>query len=553
MSIKDSSRKAGRNEDIMIIDLVNPYVHQMKYKTESKVAQELYLYSPDDKYAERIEKVFDDEGFSNNAEKLIKEDETELTYILIDYQDRSVSAFRSITSHYELFYYQSEDETTVLTDQMVNMLSYIPVADRQVGIEGVCDTVLYQHCYGRDTFVKGVYRLGGGERIEIRNGRVELSLVQKLQLGRYRLEGESGADVLEESMRSACMLMKRKYCVNTLSGGVDSTLTHIVMGNPESVSASYEYEKFQPEKKYALDAARLLGADHTVYDIEMSDYMDLMKKVALAYGMPPYNLTAQVMHYVLAGKVDTPQMMLSELAGAVYGIEMRTPYTREKAERYPMEHPCNYSNMNSMVAAREDLDYIEKLFGGELVKGQLARRNDYVLERLEGFDTADISKDNCLQLGSLFCWFANSGMGILEQMENPFGKTVSALFSARQLVEKFLSLDLHNRYEDEVYGEKPYAKQLLERLLPGYEVNKPKLGGALPRTWMVTEGPMAGYFMEHDIPDFIDRRFYEDMRNPSWEVSWGVKYMIMYSIWYENVMTKERPGHPSKYKIETTF
>lgn len=535
----------------MIIDIANRYIYSIEHVREGKTVGQLILFTPDSQTAKKIEKVYEKDGFCKEAEDIIMDDETEISYVSVDCVKNSVEAFRSITSHYELFYYTSPDGNFILTDHMVNMLSYIPAEDRRVCTEGVCDVALYQHSYGKETYVKDVYRLGYGEKLVYGQGKLTVAITQYLQLGRYDLCKENGADVLERTLADACRKMRKSDCVNTLSGGVDSTITHIIMGNPKSVSGSYEYEKFLCEKRYALDAAAMLGANHTVYDIQLSEYMDGMKGVAESYGLPPYNLTAQVMHYTLAKNVETSQMMVSELAGAVYGLELRTPYTEEKAKAYPMEHPYNYANLNSEIARLEDVHYLEKIFGKEMTDRQLAKRNEYVLSRLKGFDTADISKDNCDQLGHLMYWYSNNGVSILEQTEMKYNKTVNALFSARKVVESFLSLDIKGRYWNEKYGEKPYAKELLARLLPAYEVNKPKLGGSLPRTWMVTEGPMSGYFMEHEIPDFIDKSLYDDLRNPSWENSWGVKYMIMYSIWYENVMKQDIPSIPSQYLFKT--
>ena len=58
----------------------------------------------------------------------------------------------------------------------------------------------------------------------------------------------------------------------------------------------------------------------------------------------------------------------------------------------------------------------------------------------------------------------------------------------------FFSLTVYQSLSFQKYLKFPYAKQLLEKLLPTYDVKKKKLGGSLPRTYMVTEGPMAGYF-----------------------------------------------------------
>lgn len=66
---------------------------------------------------------------------------------------------------------------------------------------------------------------------------------------------------------------------------------------------------------------------------------------------------------------------------------------------------------------------------------------------------------------------------------------------------------------------------------------------------MVTEGPMAGYFKTHDIPSFIDPSLRNIFLEPSWETSWCVKYLVMYSVWYENVMRCEVKKLPLKYQV----
>lgn len=536
----------------MIIDIANQYAVKINHQIDQKLIETIVIFSPDSRVIESIKKEYERSGFNKEVENIINNDETEISYIQVNYKKPMVMAFRSITSHYEIFYKEVNKEgkrDIIITDHIVNILSYLPVLERSICLPGICDVFLFQHNYGKETYIKNVYRLGYGEKLSFKEQRISVEIIQKLELEKYDLKEENGVDVLESSLQEACMKMKKVDSINTLSGGVDSTLTQIIMGNPVSVSGSYEYEKFLCEKEYAEDAARLLDANHTVYDISLNDYMNHMIKAVKHYGLSVYNMTAQIIHHVLAENVKESHMFVSELAGAVYGLELRTPYTEELARKYTFSDKYNYANMNSSIARQEDVEWISRLFGQELVEMQLQKRNDYVLNRLKGFHTEDISSDNYLQLGNLIYYFSNNGVGILEQTEMVFGKTISALFSARKLVEEFLSLKLQGRYEDKKYGEKPYAKELLKRLLPDYEVNKKKLGGSLPRTWMVTEGPMAGYFREHEIPDFVDKSLHPLFLEPSWETSWCVKYLIMYSVWYENVMCKEIEKIPSKFQI----
>lgn len=534
-----------------MIDLASQYAVKFDYWENGRLAESFFLFSPDDEIKEKVKAEYENHGFTQEILHLVRQDETELSYIRADYKKHSIHAFRSITSHYEIFYKKTTfvPEGIIISDHLLNLLSYLPIQERNVCLAGVCDMFLFQHSYGKETYYQGVYRLGCGEELLYQNQELLVRQVQRLQLQKYDLGGRDGADVLEQSLREACAKIQKPESVNTLSGGIDSTLTHIIMGNPKSVSGSYEHEKFLCEKEYALCAAKLLYADHKVYDISLENYMEEMVRTVKHCGMPVYNMTAQIIHHILAEKVNTSYMMVSELAGAVYGLELRTPYTKELAGKYSFSDFNNYANQNSSIARKEDIDWISRIFGKEMVEAQLQKRNNYVLDRLEGFDTSDLGSDNYLQFGHLLYYFTNNGVSALEQTEMVFGKTVNALFSAKKVVEEFLSLPLHERYENEIYGEKPFAKRLLERLLPEYEVKKKKLGGSLPRTWMVTEGPMAGYFKTHDIPSFIDPSLRNIFLEPSWETSWCVKYLVMYSVWYENVMRCEVKKLPSKYQV----
>lgn len=531
----------------MIIDIANRNVRKIEYYCGGEICSRLYLYSPDKGFCDNLRRCYEKNGMDKDAERLIADDETELTYIHLDYRENKVVAFRSITSHYELFYTVLKNGKKVFTDHMRNLLSYIPVKEREVAVEAVCDVALFQHNYGKETYIKGVYRLGLGELLTADSEGIRTRQEQMLEIGKYDLSGERGEKVIYDSLCLACDKMVEKGAVNTLSGGVDSTLTHIIMGNPKSVSGCYNHEAFQKEKRCALDAVAMLSADHTIYDIEMSEYMDKMKGVSKAYGLPPFNLSTQVMHYTIAEHIKNSKIVVSEMAGGAFGIESRTPCTLEAANQYPMNHVYNWANLNNHVVGAEERRYLEKMFGKEMVDKRLSVRNDYVLARIKNLDITDNSVDNYIQFGAFIRYFSYSVVGIEEQTETEAGNSIVCLMHARRLMENIASLDKKGRYRDEVWGEKPYAKILLKQLLPEYEVNRPKLGGALPRTWMVTEGPMAGYFKEHDIPDFVPENLHEDMKHPAWDCSWGVKHMVMFSLWKEAVLDREVEKIPSKF------
>lgn len=537
----------------MIISITNQHVKKMDYFQEGRVCSRLYLYSLDGAFENKLRQHYEKQGLCKEAQQLIADDETELSYIHINYQSHEITAFRSITSHYELFYSELPDGGKVITDHMRNMLAYLPFKDRAVSVEAVCDVALFQHNYGKETYLKNVYRLCLGESLIFRHGTIQVQQTQLFELQKYDLRGERGEKVIEDSLRSTCSKIMEKDAVNTLSGGVDSVLTQIIMGTSKSISGCYQQEHFQQEKEYALDAASLLHTDHTIYEITMSEYMDKLRSVAMAYGMPPFNLTTQAMHLTISEHIKNTQIFVSEMAGGAFGAESRTPCTAEAAEQYPMNHLCNWANANNNVVGEEEKTYLRKLFGKDMVDSRLQNRNDFVLAHLKNFDTSDRSIDNYIQLGAYMRYFSYNVVAIEEQTETEAGNRIACLTGARRLMEQIASLDVKGRYLNAEYGDKPYAKILLKQLLPEYDVKKPKLGGALPRTWMVTEGPMSGYFQKHDIPGFVPESLWEEMKNPAWDCSWGVKHMVMYSIWKENVLDQMLDPLPSKYSEDTRF
>lgn len=540
----------------MIIDITNSCAVKIDHYASNKLAESIFIYAPDCETLNNVKKQYEKEGFSKKLKQIIQDDEMEISYIQVNWNSHSLIAFRSITSHYEIFYkkinlqnkIKGKTGDIIITDHFINILSYIPVFERSVCLSGVCDMFLYQHNYGKETYIKDIYRLGYGEELAFNNNRIYVKQIQLLQLRKYDLKGQKGTHILEEALKKACGKMKRTESINTLSGGVDSTLTHIIMGNPASVSASYQTKEFLCEKEYAKEAANILRANHIIYDISMESYMKRMIKVVKQYGFPTYNMTTLIIHNELANKVLSKHMILSELAGAVCGLKLRKDYS-EECKRYTMINRNNYANRNSMIAREEDIDYIIKIFGTDLVEQRLENRNQFVLNKLHGLDAENTERDYYIQYAHLIDYYTNNGVESVEQTEIPYGKTVNSLYSSKQLLEKFLSIDIHSRYYNEVYGEKPYEKKLLEKLLPNYDVKKQKLGGSLPRTWMVTKGPMAGYFKEHEIPSFVDKLLYPLFLDPSWETSWCTKYLIMYSVWYENVMCQEVEKIPSKFQV----
>jgi asparagine synthetase B (glutamine-hydrolysing) len=267
----------------VVVEIVSPIIKLIRCKEET-----LLLLSPNIKLIKEIELAFSTDGFSEKVSNLLFQDDLEVTYIFIrqDSNSTNIKAFRSITSHYELFYYIKDDEI-VITDHFKNILSYLPVEDRKISSDGFMDLVLFQRNFGKETLVKLIERLGHGELLEYIDGSTKIDILQKVNassnMGQdYRVIDSIINDILKNIMKD--------NSINTLSGGIDSTLLQTYMPNNKSISVKFNFTDYQQDVEYAIMASKLLNTNHTFITLKEEDYFDEFKNSIITYGLPANDL-----------------------------------------------------------------------------------------------------------------------------------------------------------------------------------------------------------------------------------------------------------------------
>jgi len=203
----------------MIIDLINSGIEKYEYTIEGREIETLIVYSPGRKEKDSIKKLYEKEGYSEQVKQLILNDELEILTININHLDGIVVVFRSITSHYNVYYCLDQIKGFIVTDHMVNMLSYIEPDRREIDIEGVMDSYIYQFNYGVNTPVKGIFRMGAGDRLFYQSGKMDIDTIQKLMIYKYDYTRENGIRVLDKELSEALDRMVHNNTINTLSGG----------------------------------------------------------------------------------------------------------------------------------------------------------------------------------------------------------------------------------------------------------------------------------------------------------------------------------------------
>ena len=75
-----------------MIDLASQYAVKFDYWENGRLAESFFLFSPDDEIKEKVKAEYENHGFTQEILHLVRQDETELSYIQADYKKHSIHA-----------------------------------------------------------------------------------------------------------------------------------------------------------------------------------------------------------------------------------------------------------------------------------------------------------------------------------------------------------------------------------------------------------------------------------------------------------------------------
>lgn len=462
-------------------------------------------------------------------------------------------AFRSITSAYELFYVKTQSDDIIISDNFRNILSLLKKEERELSIKGIVDLFLFQRNYSNETYLKSINRLGHGERLTFNSLETSITtqLIQKIETTQREVNLEESIGIVDDLLGKYCSnIVDQSFnYINTLSGGVDSTLlqTYFQDFKNHSLSVAFDAEEFQPDVVYAKNASKLLNSNHTFIKLKEANYLNELKDSIAILGQPATDISSTIIYNNIS-KTNYDYFLTALGADAIFGAPVVKTILEKQAEKdkqtlaginKPVTSIEGTASTNFMIARPQDVRLVMELFGMDIVNERLQNRINYVSKRIECNDYPKEKVFNHIQFGHIMGFFINNQVSVLRQVGHNYNKIAASPFITKELVDVSLLINLSERYLNKSNGTKPALKILLERKVPLYFVEKSKLGGTLPRTRYCVSGPLKDYFNNHNTPDFITGKFKKAVRNANWDNSWIVLYSILFSIWNEIIFKNE--------------
>ena len=492
-----------------------------------------------------LSNLFNDHKMIDQLSKLIGE----FSFIRINRKDEkptNIFAFRSITSNFELFY-ANIDAGLILSNNFRNILSSTHLNQRIQSDEAIVDLFLFQRNYGDRTYIKSINRLGFGESIEyiVSDGVVKKEQIQRIEISNEYFSVKECTNKIEEQLGVSINQLEAENQINTLSGGVDSSLVQTYLSpKNKSISVAYDTPEFRNEIDYATNASALLQTNHEFIKIKETDYLPKFIDSVFALGQPSPDISNIVIAEELS-KSRHQHFLTSMLADGIFGlptIKELYELNEEKESNVkkgldlPYNHRDGFASQRFCIARKNDINLIKNIFGEKLVNERIEERLDFTNKKIVFTAKPQSAFSAHSQYGSILDFFTNNILSIFRQIGSNYGKSFSSPFLDESIINASFQIKPEERYFSKQHGTKPVLKAILQRRLNKYEVNNSKLGDALPRTRFCENGPFIGFFESNPIPDFINDEYRKQLLAPNWDNSWIVLYSIFYSIWENNVL-----------------
>ncbi len=436
-----------------------------------------------------------------------------------------ILAYRGPSSGCELYYARDGEGRFFISDSFREVVEVFPPARRRLSENGFLDYLLFQYSVFPETPIEQIRRLGYGELLRTdRDGGCSLERMERLDASGRVKDFEDGVDRIEEALHRAAGKTP-EGAVNLLSGGVDSTLVQVLIGQGHgAVAAGIDSPEFAFETENAKRAASLCGICLMPHFARESEILDLIvKETRLA-------------------KVPLPLLQVALIAGVfdvqapsfVSGFDADSLFSLPRSKRKRVSEGADPGSFEEeSFSLSPERGVVEGLFGKERVAERIAQRKEVVRSRV-----VDAESLGGLALGCLTSFFC-SAFPVYRQLALAREKSFSTPFTDRHVVETALCIPLPERvFRNGVF--KPVLKEILARRLPGFPKDQEKGGSGLPRTRLCTEGPLKGYFRENPLPVFLDPEKAHPILETGWESSMTAYRCIAWSVWEKTLAGKMR-------------
>jgi asparagine synthase (glutamine-hydrolysing) len=477
----------------------------------------------------------------------------------------AIEVWKPAISSRDIFYCQTSDGDTLLSDHFRTVLSQLPPVDRRVAEDSIIDFFLFNTVPGTRTICSAINRLGQGETlsIDLASRQIRSSIFDQIESHEMDRSTASYLDSLDAALSDVVAPLKREEGIaNLFSGGVDSVLIHTYLGNAvpglhmkfESLEIDSPYET-----GYAQHAADLMGLDLRTHLIEEADYLDHLEQTTSALGRPPLFLA--MIFYDRAFRQDYRTYVSGEAAvqfgdgahlarAASYfssplGIALlktltpRIPASARPAWRLLLpraielsEDPYSSLGYGARSALDTNIPLMERVFGSEMVRHRLDARLEYLLQRLVPAAPRTQRFFQHVEVEMWVEYLLSDHRNFCRQLAQSHSKSLAMPFASGRVTSAALEIPVISRYIKGLQA-KYLLKQLLRRRLPDYPVSQRKAYSHVSFRRYYESGPLCKIWDRYQPPDFLDEVSRNLVLNKASPLTW---HAIAYAVWRDRVL-----------------
>jgi asparagine synthase (glutamine-hydrolysing) len=411
--------------------------------------------------------------------------------------DGTVTLARDAIGERSLYYAVLPRGRIIYASRLQDIVALGEVA-RELDFASVATYLTWAYLPGRETLVRGIYKVLPGEMVRFSRGSLTRSYWWSLpgEPDTWRDEASLRADLrarLETAVRRR--LPAGQTVGATLSGGIDSSLVVALaarLHDAPVISYSVSFgDEYRNELPFSAMVARHCGVEQRIVELSPGVVVEELDRTIALLGDPIgdpltvpnamlFRAAARDSGVVLNGEGGDPcfggpkntPMVLAELFGDLYATDAR-PGRTQRAASYLRAHQKCYDDLDAMLdpAARAAIpdDALE----------------DWVTPYLE--DPRWKSFVGRLMSINLLCKGAHHILGKVDALSGPFGVLPRAPLFDRELVELAFAIPPQLKLRGTV--EKYLLKEAVRDLLPREIVERPKSGMLVPvQAWF--RGPL---------------------------------------------------------------
>lgn len=503
------------------------------------------------------------------------------------------SVYKTVLSMPQL-YYSTQEQTLLCTD---GPRPHLALLDRvSVDEDAMVQHFLFRYALGTHTYFQDIHRLLPGQLFTWQADDADGSNPTVKQIRDLRAEpgDHTFARADEQSLQALYREMRDVIGAyikdiekaghgfgNMLSGGVDSTLVQLLIGDhvsaPEeqkTFSYAMRVPEFEFEVQYAKEASQALGTDHTVVDVWPDDYLDLLTKTieTLTYPIPAESQPCKlaIAEYLSASGSDLRFFFVGTGGDTLHGTTLvKKMMFLDVARRVPLSHlalksaaalarpvapkkahglrqiagmlpelddPYSYKIPANIVAVYTDIDMARRSFGDEALKRALAYRHrmeaqlldsSHHIEKVHAMELVTDAYETAVLVNHLY--LAHQREQIYPFLDEAFIR-ISYAFPPRIRYLKGQQV-------------KPLLKQILEQRGLGRLAHKPKgpsvFNFAL-HEWM-RDGLMRDRVQAIERPAFLSKSDFEKLLEvPTWdpldEPNWFLWNLLTFDLFQKRVI-----------------